>query len=241
MRGTGQLPVRAVVIALGVPLVLAATACAGPHGAAHSAPPPHTTAAPMSTASPTAPTSAASAPVGTAVFGDSNSTGFAGTLEAGIAAGTTWVSQLPPEEFTLVGGWALDGATSTEMADAAVAMPDAALVIIMAGTNDIATGVPTQITLDEITRIADTVGATSVALCAIAPLNWSPGEAVDMNAALAGYARAQGWLFIDPWVQVRNTDGTWIPAYLTDGVHTSAEGYAIAGAQIAAQLSELLR
>jgi len=238
---TGYASVRALIIVFLIPLLLVTTACAGTRAAVRATPSPHTTPPPTSAVSPTASTPTSRAPIGVAVFGDSNSTGFSGTLEAGVAAGTAWVSHMPAEEFTLVGGWAIDGSTSTAMADAAMAIPDAELLIVMAGTNDIAAGVPTVFTLDEISRIADTVGASSIVLCAIAPLNWSPGAVTDLNAALKEYARAQGWLFIDPWAPVRNPDGTWASAYLTDGVHTSAEGYAIAGAQIAAQLTELLR
>jgi lysophospholipase L1-like esterase len=176
-----------------------------------------------------------------AVLGDSNTTGFSGTLEAGMAAGTAWVAQLPADEFSVVGGWAVDGSTASVMADAAGALPDAAVLIVMAGTNDIAVGVPTDSTLNEITRIAEAVGARSLVVCAIPPLNWAPDAAQDLNAALQAHASAQGWLFVDPWVQMRNGDGTWVAEYLTDGVHTSAEGYAAAGRQIADQLRELLR
>jgi lysophospholipase L1-like esterase len=221
---------------------LGAAACSGARDAAVTPTSSTTMPAPTQTApaltTPLPPPDSAR-PVTIAVLGDSNTTGFSGTLEAGVAAGTAWVTRLPAE-FTVVGGWAVDGSTASAIADAAVEMPDVELVIVMAGTNDIATGVPTEITLNEIARIADAVGAQAMAVCAIPPLGWSPRAAQELNSALEAHAEAHGWLFIDPWVEMRNPDGTWVAAYETDGVHTSAEGYAAAGDQIGAQLREWL-
>ena len=175
-----------------------------------------------------------------AVLGDSHTTGFSGTLEKGTAAGTAWVAQLPSDQFSVVGGWAVDGSPASAMADAAGGLPEVEVVVVMAGTNDIALGVPTEVTLQQITRIADAARAATLVLCAIPPLNGAPDAAQQLNASIEAHASTHGWLFIDPWVQMRNPDGTWVAQYLTDGVHTSAEGYAAAGRRIADQMGELL-
>ena len=225
-------------------IALTVTACASRAGEAGPAPSTTSMTAsppPSPRPSPTgAPTSDASEPLTLVVIGDSNSTGYTGTIERGIEARTAWVAFLPTAQFTYIGGWAVDGATTTEMADAATAVPETQLVIIMGGTNDIGRGVPEATTLAEVSRIADTVGAPNVAVSAIAPLDYDPDAAVALNASMQAFAAQRGWLFVDPWVTLRSPDGTWVPAYRTDGLHTSAEGYAVAAGHIAAQLSELV-
>lgn len=186
---------------------------------------------PSASFSPTAP-----APLDIVVYGDSNTTGFAGTLEAGAAAGLAWVAHLPSEEYSWSGGWAVDGATTADMASAATPMPGADLLIVMGGTNDIARGVPLDTVIANILHIAEVVDAPRVAVAAIAPLNVLPGEALALNEALETFAREQAWAFVDPWRDLRHRDGTWIEGYSPDGVHASPEGYAQAAAQIALQL-----
>lgn len=169
------------------------------------------------------------------VYGDSNSTGFEGTLDAGMAAGSAWAASLPAEAFAAVGGWAVDGATTTAMADNA-SPAEADVLVIMGGTNDLAFGGTTGEVAANATIIADVVGAPNVVLAAIAPFDYLPAEALALNESLASFAAQQGWYFVDPWVDVRTPAGTWVAEYRTDGVHTSPAGYARAGAQIAAQL-----
>lgn len=175
------------------------------------------------------------------VVGDSNSTGFSGTLENGMAAGTAWAAHLPEDRFALVDGWAVDGATTTAMADAAASVAAGDVLVVMGGTNDLALGVSTATVLAELRRIVDAVGAPVVAVAAIAPLDFLPEEVVAFNSDLERFANTQGWVFIDPWRNVRSPDGTWVAAYRTDGIHTSAEGYAEAASEIARQLRSALR
>ncbi len=218
--------------------------CAGEPAAS----PETTTTGPTSTPSPdptsppaSNPTSTPSGPVALTLVGDSNSTGFSGTLEAGIAAQTAWVALLPAEQYTFVGGWAIDGSTTTDMADAATPVSGAELLVILGGTNDLAYGIPTDVTLREVVRISETVQAPSVAVAAIPPSDFLPEEARALNAELAALAAERGWIFLDPWVQMRNEDGSWVAAFRTDGIHTSPDGYAAAASQIALQLEAAIR
>ncbi|QEW00625.1 hypothetical protein F6J84_11310 [Microbacterium caowuchunii] len=176
-------------------------------------------------------------PLSVVVYGDSNTTGFSGALEAGMAAGVAWPAHLPPDEYELIGGWAVDGITTTRLADTAVPAPDADLLVVMGGTNDIAVGTPTDTITANVVRIADVVAAPRVALAAIPPLDPLPEEANVLNTALAELARTRGWEFVDPWAGMRDADGTWMPVYRTDGVHTTADGYARAGEEIGRLLS----
>lgn len=175
-------------------------------------------------------------PVSVAVVGDSNSTGFFGTLEAGVAAKKAWVSLLPEDDFVWVGGWAHDGATSTQMAEQALPVAGAELVLIMAGTNNIAVGMPGEALASDLEHIVEVTGARSVGLVAIPPLNPLPQQALALNADLARLARDRGWMFFDPWTELRTSEGMWETEYLSDGVHTTAGGYQ----QMASALAGLL-
>lgn len=180
------------------------------------------------------------APIRVAVAGDSNSTGFAGTLEHGVASSTAWVALLPEGEFEWAGGWALDGATSLTVADNVVPIGDADVLVVMVGTNDLALGIPFDQTRAAVEAIVETVGAELPVISALAPSAYQPEEVEQANQDLAAVAAQNGWGWIDPWVPVRGSDGGWLPAFFTDGVHTSSDGYAAAASEVATQLRELV-
>ena len=192
---------------------------------------------PTTTVTPVAPSSDPEI-VGVVVVGDSNSTGFMGTFDTGLAAGAAWAAQLDPESFAIAGAWAVDGSTSAAMADGAtsISAEGADQLIVMAGTNDIGAGIPAAETTRNLDRIAAEVGASRVAVTAIAPLDPRPDDAIALNRALADFAASRGWQFIDPWTDLRTPAGMWVSDYRTDGVHTTVAGYARAGAVIADQL-----
>lgn len=227
---TVRLIARLAVAALAAAMLAGCTA----PGAAPEVPAgPERSSTPQATATP----AGTVAPVGIAVVGDSNTTGFTGTLEAGLSAGTAWAAQLPPDRFPLAGGWAVDGATTARMLAGVAAFPDGAeRVLVMGGTNDLAQGVPTETIEENIRGIVETTGAPAATLLAIAPSDFQPAEALALNADLEALAAREGWNFIDPWTGTRAPDGTWLDAYATDGVHTSPEGYALAGRAVLAHL-----
>ena len=182
-----------------------------------------------------------SAAITVSIVGDSNSTGFSGNLQAGLNNGAAWAAHLPRGSFSIAGGWAVDGSSTTDMADAATTVPPADVVVILGGTNDLALGQPTETTTEQIIRIAQTVSARQTVLAAIPPFDPRPGDAVALNASLADLAADRGWLYVDPWSRMRQGDGTWTAAYRTDGIHTTPAGYALAGESIAAALSAALK
>jgi lysophospholipase L1-like esterase len=171
------------------------------------------------------------------IVGDSNTTGFRGTLETGLAEGTAWGAQLPPDRFTIAGGWAVDGATTASMREGMASFTgEADHLVIMGGTNDLAIGATVGEIRSNVAAVARDVGAQRVTILAIAPYNYRPSEAMALNRSLRALAEHNGWSFLDPWVVLREADGTWSAEFLTDGIHTSVEGYAVAGREIAAHL-----
>ncbi|BFM24203.1 hypothetical protein CHE218_12450 [Microbacterium sp. che218] len=216
---------RRVLASVGLLLMAAATAgCAATAGPTASA-----TVEPGASVSP--------APRSVFVVGDSNSTGFRGTFATGQQSGDAWASRLPAGAFAPVEGWAVDGATTGAMRAGVEALdPHVDQLVVMAGTNDLATGVATDIVRENLAAIAAHVDAPEVLVLAIAPFDALAAEATALNAELRAEATARGWDFFDPWTGSRTAEGTWVPASTVDGVHATREGYAAAGDAVAAHL-----
>lgn len=133
----------------------------------------------------------------------------------------TWVSHLPAT-VTHQGGYAAGGAPTVVMRDN-VTPTGADVAVILAGTNDVAgypSGViPPEQILANIDAIAATVAASDVLIVALGPSDKYTTQNVEFNALLKAHTHARGWGWIDPWVEFRADDGTFIPGTGLDGVH----------------------
>ena len=168
-------------------------------------------------------------PVRVAVVGDSNSTGHKGDIDTGIATDNAWIAQVGTADVDYVGGWAEDGATSARMAQNVKPVDNADVVVIMAGTNDLAAGVTLDQLNDDVTSIVDTVGAKNVVIAAIPPISAKPDYPTEANASLKALAASKGWFFHDSWVDLRTATDGWVKQYMRDGIHTTKAGYAVFG------------
>lgn len=115
-----------------------------------------------------------------------------------------------------------------------------AVVVILAGTNDIAgnTGPATQAMIEDnlhsMVELAKVHGI-KVVLASLLPVSdypWRPGtQPVDkvrrLNAALRDYAQRQGLVYLDYHSAMSNTEGGLDSELAGDGVHPSATGYAL--------------
>lgn len=157
-------------------------------------------------------------PVTFAVVGDSITAWD--PANAGIAPWQVSAATLPLE---FVGGWAVAGATTAQMlAESAGQLPEADVLVIMAGTNDLLPEVTDHRPASTLVRIDAIVrgsGATRVVLSAVAPNNLRPDETAMLNAHLRALAQLRQWTWVDPWVAVRTADGTYIAGATTDGIH----------------------
>lgn len=139
------------------------------------------------------------------------------------------------------GGVGISGATSAEVLAAAGPQP-ADVLVVMVGTNDIRFGTNPKTVRDNVKAIISKVGAEHVVIAAVAPSNLTDygsdhiNRAVDnvvLNRTLSASASNNGWLFVDPWDNVRKMDGTWAAGRSqSDGVHPavstmSADGDAV--------------
>jgi len=115
-----------------------------------------------------------------------------------------------------------------------------AVVVILAGTNDIAgnTGPATQRMIeDNLHSIAELakVHGIRVVLASVLPVStypWRPGsqpagQVRALNEALRQYARQQGLVYLDYYAAMTNAEGGLDPALAADGVHPTPAGYAI--------------
>ncbi|WP_010162839.1 SGNH/GDSL hydrolase family protein [Sphingomonas sp. PAMC 26617] len=113
-------------------------------------------------------------------------------------------------------------------------------VHIMAGTNDIAgnTGAATIETVKgNIASMAELARAHGirVVIASIPPaaaFPWSPGkrpvpQIAAMNAWLRGYAKANGFGYVDYFAALATPEGAMKPGLSSDGVHPTPQGYAV--------------
>jgi acyl-CoA thioesterase-1 len=192
-----------------------------------------------------APTAAAPAPLRTFVaVGDSITAGATDVsrslVEDRVQGDASW---LPAAEQTsgvdLVAGWAVPGATTADML-AGVEPTDwtADVVVVMAGTNDLARGVPWQESAAAIEGVVAAAGAPTAVVVAIAPNDPRPAARNGFNAALAELAGRNGWTYLDPWTEV-DAGGSFTPGASPDGVHPTPAVAADAGDRIGHALAAL--
>jgi lysophospholipase L1-like esterase len=126
-------------------------------------------------------------------------------------------------------------------------------VHIMAGTNDVAgnTGAATiEMVEGNIQTMAELARAhgIKVILASVPPAGafpWAPDkrpvpQIAALNAWLAGYARANGFTYVDYHAALATADGAMKPGLSSDGVHPTAAGYAIMEPLALAAIAEAL-
>lgn len=214
-------------------------------GCTPSAPPQHSTdgtstgADPATPSATSTPSGAATAngsdedadPLQIAVVGDSITVGSQSpTFAPGQVSEDSWVSYAVGDPIQLAGGWARWGATTGEMA-AAVAPVDADVLVILAGTNDLAAGTPTEQVAANLEQIVAQVGVERVLLCAVPPLDARPELVPPFNEFLRGLADDHGWSWVDPSAGIR-TEGHFAPGMSVDGVHPTQAGATQIGTQV---------
>jgi lysophospholipase L1-like esterase len=129
-----------------------------------------------------------------------------------------------------------------------------AVVVILAGTNDIAenTGPATiEEIFGNICSMAELAEANNikVVLCAVLPAfdySWRPGlepaeKIVDLNSLLKDYAKKSGHVFLDYHSPMADKKNGLIEAYTYDGVHPNDAGYQLMATMVEEVLSKILK
>jgi len=114
------------------------------------------------------------------------------------------------------------------------------VVVILAGTNDIAgnTGDTTVPAIeDNLAAMAEIANANGVkvVLCSVLPAYdypWKPGrepapKIIAINKWMKAYAEAKGYVYVDYWTAMADEKGGLPKKLSGDGVHPTGDGYAI--------------
>jgi phospholipase/lecithinase/hemolysin len=193
----------------------------------------------QSAGSPTSPAAtgppAQSEPVRMAVVGDSISYGDSADFPGGALGDASWVRWAVDERLVFAGGWAVPGAVTEAMAEN-VRPYDADVLVILAGTNDLAFGIPAEQTMANLARIAETAGVGRVVLVGIPPNDFLADAVTHYNAALRSFAAEQRWEFADAAAPLRADGNTFGEGMTWDGVHPTVDGARLLGEGIRAHV-----
>lgn len=119
---------------------------------------------------------------------------------------------------------------------AEVVDPNPRVVIILAGTNDIAAGFPLEKIKSNITAMADMAGAKGirVVLASVLPVRDTSNASLRrseqiraLNEWLKGFAGERGLVYLDYFSAMADGDGLLRPELSGDGLHPNAKGYEI--------------
>jgi lysophospholipase L1-like esterase len=232
IRGVSAGPAAAAAASVPIVRIGAALAIAAATGliAGCSAAPPSAATAP--------PEASAVADHGTfAAVGDSITDADSPDFAAGDLGPASWATYVVDDGFEFAGGWAEWGATTELMAES-VAPLEADALVVLAGTNDLAFGIPFEQSATNLDRVVDTVGIEEVLVVSIPPLEALPGSAETYNERLEELAGDRGWRFVDASAGLRTADGRYADGMSSDGLHPSADGARVLGEAIAAALRE---
>lgn len=172
-----------------------------------------------------------------AAVGDSITDADSPDFAAGEFGPASWATYAREAGFGFAGGWAEWGATTARMADAAAPLAGDTLVLL-AGTNDVAFGVPFPAIAANFERIVETVGIEDVIVVSIPPFDAFPQGAVEFNERLEELADERGWRFVDASAGLRTDDGVFRAGMSSDGLHPSEEGARVLGEAIAEALRD---
>ncbi|MGI9822851.1 SGNH/GDSL hydrolase family protein [Agromyces sp. Marseille-Q5079] len=170
-----------------------------------------------------------------AAVGDSITDADSPDFAAGDLGAASWATYVVDDGFAFAGGWAEWGATTAMMADA-VGPIQADVLVVLAGTNDVAFGIPFDDSAANLDRIIDTVAIEDVVVVSIPPMDALPDGAEDYNERLHDLADDRGWRFVDASAGLRTADGRYGEGMSSDGLHPSVDGAKVLGEAIASEL-----
>jgi lysophospholipase L1-like esterase len=149
---------------------------------------------------------------------------------------TTWTKWAISPTLQLVGGYARGFAMTADIAENMPAI-DADVLVVMVSTNDLDETELASV-LDSVDDIVTASGVDSVVMSAIPPFEDYAALVGVHNDALAALASERDWVWIDPWVDLRDGDG-WVDGTTSDGIHPTADAAKVAGTAVAAAIRAL--
>lgn len=188
-------------------------------GAPGADPPPHTTVARVTFAA-----------VGDSLT-NANSVDFS---HLGVGD-RSWVRYVTPD-VAFVGGWARGGAQTPDMVVNAGPV-EADVLVVLAGTNDLAHGRSFAAISRDLVAITRKVGVAQVIVAALPPRDSTPATITAFNRRLAVFADARGWTFVDAMGGLRKGE-VFAPGMSSDGLHPDRAGAAIMAATLSRAIAD---
>jgi len=167
-------------------------------------------------------------PVTFVAIGDSltnaNSRNFSGRDVGDLS----WVHYVTGVEF--VGGWARGGAQTSDMVvNSRPASAD--VLVVLAGTNDLAHGCSFEVISRNLVAITREVGVARVIVAALPPRDSTPATITEFNRELEALADGRGWTFVDAMADLRSGD-RYADGMSRDGLHPDRAGAEILGYEL---------
>lgn len=156
----------------------------------------------------------------------------------------SWLHAIESDDrLHAVGGYAHSGYRADQVLREIGPVPDADVLVVELGTNDVNQAVPLTTTLRNVAAVVAKVDAHHVLVVAGPPSDWTTsrygadrrtGQLV-LSGALREQADENGWSYVDPFTALRAADGAWKPGTTPDGIHgTAAANVVIARAMASA-------
>jgi lysophospholipase L1-like esterase len=147
----------------------------------------------------------------------------------------SWVHYVTGGEF--VGGWARGGAQTSDMV--VNARPTSAdVLVVLAGTNDLAHGCSFEVISRNLVAITRKVGVARVIVAALPPRDSTPEAITEFNRELEAFADGRGWTFVDPMAGLRSGD-RYAVGMSRDGLHPNRAGAEILGHELSRAIADV--
>ncbi|WP_439693113.1 SGNH/GDSL hydrolase family protein [Curtobacterium sp. SP.BCo] len=189
----------------------------------------------------------------TGALGPAERTGaitFAYAGDSITARPDSWLHVIEPDtRFHAVGGYAHSGYRADQVLHEIGPVPDADVLVVELGTNDVNQAVPTATTLANVDAVVRKVGAAHVLVVAGPPSDWTSsrwgadrrtGQLV-LSRALERDATEHGWSYADPFTHFRTADGAWVRGSSPDGIHGTAAANVVIARELAAAMTKAVR
>lgn len=143
----------------------------------------------------------------------------------------SWLHQLEGDpDLHAVGGYAHSGYRSDQVLHEIGPVPDADVLVVELGTNDVNQAVPVGRITANVDAVVRKVDAHHVLVVAGPPSDrttslWGAdrraGQLV-LSRELRAEAQEHGWSYVDPFTAIRTSDGAYEPGTTPDGIHPTA-------------------
>jgi lysophospholipase L1-like esterase len=159
---------------------------------------------------------------------DPNTINYTYAGDSVTARDDSWLYQLDDDGLQSVGGTAISGKTSAEILTASTPHPDADVLVVELGTNDVTQQVPESTVAANIVALANKVQAKHVLVLALPPSNIENDSRTGVNRRAAGITQnrtlidmavTHNYLYVDPFSFQRAWNNAWGTNASVDGVH----------------------